>query len=86
MEEHPSFDKAPFVRKHLDTTTDMVSIRLNQSERAELQALKDQLRIDADSTAFKASLNIARNVLQAIFGNELLPFLCSPRRVRPGRK
>ena len=85
-EEHIPFEKPAFTRVHLNTDEDIVSIRLNEQERAELREIKDMLRLDADGTAFKFCVTIAKNVLQSVLGKELVRFLTSPRRLRPGRK
>jgi len=82
-EEYPSFDKPPFVRKHLETQTDIVNVRLNEQERSELQLIKKLLQLEGDSTALKTGLSIALNVLQNTFGEPLLAYICSQRRVRP---
>lgn len=82
-EDYLSFDKPPFVRKHLETQTDIVNVRLNEQERSELKCMKKMLQIDGDSTALKAGVTIALNVLQHTFGESLLSYLCSQRRVRP---
>lgn len=82
-EDYPTFDKPPFIRKHLETQTDIVNVRLNEQERTKLQQLKKLLQIDADSTALKAGLSISLNVLQHTFGESLLAYICSQRRVRP---
>jgi len=83
MTDHPSFDKPPFVRKHLETKDDILNVRLNTQERAQLEDLKDTLQLDADSTALKAALTIAQNVLNSTIGKENMKYLCSQRRIRP---
>ena len=82
MIDSPSFDKPAFVRKHPDTTTDIVNVRFNVQERAELEELKAMLSLPADSTALKTALTISLKVLQGTFGKELLAYLCGGRRVR----
>ncbi len=82
-EDHLSFDKPAFVRKHLNTNDDIVNVRFNVEERAELQRLKSLLQFDADGTALKTALSISLNVLDKTFGEPLLRYICSQRRIRP---
>lgn len=86
VEEHPSFERPPFYRKHTDTTDDIISIRLNPQEREQLKRIKQMLRLDADGTALKTCLTISQNVLLGTFGADLLAYLTDARRVRPGRQ
>ncbi|MBI4140394.1 hypothetical protein HY485_01010 [Candidatus Woesearchaeota archaeon] len=86
MTEEPSFDKAPFVRKHLDTTDDIITLRLNDEERAQLNDVKETLQLDADGTALKIALDVAQNVILGTVGKKTMQYLCSQRRVRPKAK
>lgn len=83
--ERPDFGQSkPFERRHAETKGDFVNVRLNEKERQELTELKQMLRLDTNSTALKFALRIAQNVLQCTFGKEMVKFIASPRRVRPG--
>lgn len=85
-EGYKQFDQKPFVRKHLDTADDVITVRLNDVERVKLNEFKALMSIDGDSTAFKKALIVAMNVLLSTFGKETMAYLSSPRRVRPLRK
>ena len=78
------FKKKSFERVHAHTFDDTVNMRFNDAERAMLNEIKDWLRIDADGTAVKTAMKIGHNVLQGTFSREMLRYLSSPRRMRPG--
>lgn len=48
-----------------------ISVRLNAEERQILDKLKKRLGTDKDSTALKASMHMAENVLQLLLPDEI---------------
>lgn len=83
MEEYDSpFDKKPFERKHLDTKDDILSIRLNDEERVRLKQLKDILQYDSDGRVLKDALIVMQNVVSGTFGEKLMRYISSQRRVK----
>lgn len=72
--------KKPFVSYTLEEDqkekSDIVAVRLNKEERAELEEVKEDLNIKSDSKALKISgLKIGRNVIQSTFTRPLLKYL-----------
>jgi len=53
----------------------VLRVRFNEAELKMLEEFKQDLNIAEDSTALKAALEVARNVLQSTFGRELLRWL-----------
>ena len=73
-------EKKPFVSYTLDgeqkEKPDIVAVRINKEERAELEEIKEDLNINSDSKALKISgLKIGRNVIQSTFTRPLLKYL-----------
>ncbi len=79
-------EKKPFVNYTLEEEKkpkqDIVAVRLNKEERAELEEFKEDLNINSDSKALKLGLKIGKNVLQATFTRPLLAYLFKKDRVK----
>ena len=80
------FDKAPFVRKHLDTATDIVSSRLNEQERLALDKLRKIFHCDSDSTILKNGMLYLHNVVFGQSQQEIYEWIASQRRLKTGIK
>lgn len=78
----PSFDKGNFVRKHPNAMDDIISIRLNAQDRADLNELRVILNIKEDGKAFKMALRLAKNVIHSTFGAKFMTYLCAGKRSR----
>ena len=85
-EGYPTFDRAPFVRKHLDTATDIINCRLNSEERLVLDQLRKIFHCDSDSTVLKKGMLFLHNVVFGKSQEEIYAWMASQRRLRPGTK
>lgn len=74
-----AIEKKPFVNYTLDENKkpykDVITVRLNQDERAWLEELKEDLNLKSDSTALKTGALIGKNVLQGTFTRPILRYL-----------
>ncbi len=81
--------KPPFVRYKSDAEKAEEKRRIlptsinNASDEEVLADLRYMLNIDGESTAMKKGAEIARNVLQALFGKENMHYLTRMNRARP---
>lgn len=77
----------PWERRHLESKGDFCNLRLNETERQQLNELKDIFRCDQDSTIFKQCLQLVHgNVTQSQSNKAFFQWLSNARRVRPGPK
>lgn len=75
--------KKPFERVHLEPSKrDILSVSLNQEERAMLDHFRNAWQCENDSTVLKGLAMLGGKVLQGFFSEQMLRWLASPRRVR----
>jgi len=86
VKDHPSFEKRPFERKHLEGESprdrDLVPVSLNEEERKLLEEVKVLLNCPFDSTILKLGMKQLRRVIQGYLDGEVLAYLVSARRRR----
>lgn len=70
----------PFYRTKESQDKGIISIRLNQEERAALEDIKQVLDIGSDATALKLAAFKGWGVLQRVFGRNFLRWLSDRER------
>lgn len=70
------------MRKHADKKDDIITIRLNDDERAVVNNIKQACNIPADSTVFKFALEQLQYVVFERLGEKRMRWLSSQRRSR----
>ncbi len=89
-QREPELPKKPFTSYTLDEDRQPdkygrpISIRLNPTERAWLNEIKEDLDIKSDSRALKIAAMAGKNVLQTFFGRDILKYLFRKERKRKG--
>ena len=81
------FDSVPFRKKHLDEDLEglgreILTLRLNSKERAQINRLKRVLHYGQDAKVIKAGLVLLENVVHGTFGADLMTKLTDPDRRR----
>lgn len=83
----PAFTSTRTEEERALDSNDVVSLKLNAEERADLEADKQLLEIGGDSQAVKLLVRIGRKVLRTTFSERDLAYLVSLKRTRyDGRK
>lgn len=75
-----TLERQNFVRYHEEKKQDIVSLKLNKEERAELEELKKILRQPKDSTAIKQLRDIGAKVILTSETRELLEIVFNNTR------
>ena len=87
-QREPELPKKPFRDYTLDEDKQPekyarpISIRLNPTERAWLNEIKEDLDLKNDSRALKIAAMAGKNVLQTFFGRDILKYLFKKERKR----
>lgn len=78
----PAFSTQLLDSEKASTGYEVLSIRLNRKERAQLNELKRLLHQHQDAKVFKAGLLALRNVIRYGLGDDLMRYLTDERRVK----
>ena len=58
----------------------VITVRINEQEKAMIDKLREVLDVEGDSKALKKGAEIGLNVIQGVFGEKLAKYLCSGNR------
>jgi hypothetical protein len=88
MEDDANIIKKPFVNYTLDedkieSDSQPLVVRINKTERIQIDELKRLLNYGQDAKVIKAGLIVLKNVIHGTFGPELMQKITNENRRRP---
>lgn len=80
-------DTVPFEPKRSEESRSedkswVISLRINEQEKAMLDKLRTLLDVESDTKALKMGAEIGLNVIQSVFGEKMLKYLSDAKRER----